>query len=95
MFMKKNAKNFRSLYYIGIVYSLQDDDENAVEFFKKSLEINEFQSHVYFRKALSEYHLCDFNSAMEDIKKSMKLGLNSDDVQKLYENLSAKLELQF
>ena len=93
--VESDPKNFRSLYYIGIVYSLQDDDENAVEFFKKSLEINEFQSHVYFRKALSEYHLCDFNSAMEDIKKSMKLGLNSDDVQKLYENLSAKLELQF
>jgi hypothetical protein len=25
----------------------------------------------------------------------MKLGLENDDVQKLYENLSAKLELQF
>ena len=32
---------------------------------------------------------------MEDVKKSMKLGLENDDVQKLYENLSAKLELQF
>ena len=83
------------MYYIGIVYSLQDDDEKAVEYFKKSLEINEYQSHVYYRKALSEYHLCDFKSAMEDLKKAMKLGLENDEVQKLYENLSANIELQF
>ena len=93
--IENDPKNFRSLYYIGIVYSLQDDDEKAVEYFSKSLEINEYQSHVYYRKALSEYHLCDFKAAMEDVKKSMKLGLENDDVQKLYENLSAKLELQF
>lgn len=93
--IENDPKNFRSLYYIGIVCSLQDDDEKAVEYFSKSLEINEYQSHVYYRKALSEYHLCDFKSAMEDVKKSMKLGLENDDVQKLYENLSAKLELQF
>jgi len=90
-----DSKNFRSYYYIGIVYSLLDDDEAAIEFFNKSLEINEYQSHVYYRKALSEYHLCDFKSAMEALKKAKKLGLDDDDVQKLYENLSAKLELQF
>lgn len=93
--VENDPKNFRSMYYIGIVYSLQDDDEKAVEYFNKSLEINEYQSHVYYRKALSEYHLCNFSSAMEDLKKAMKLGLENDEVQKLYENLSAKIELQF
>ena len=93
--VENDSRNFRRLYYIGIVYSLQDNDEKAIEYFDKSLEINEYQSHVYFRKALSKYHLCDFGSAIEDLKKSMNLGLNNDDVQKLYENLSAKIELQF
>lgn len=93
--VENDSNNFRSLYYIGIVYSLQDDDEKAVEYFTKSLEINEYQSHVYYRKALSEYHLCDFNAALDDLKRAIKLGLDNDDVQKLYENVSAKIELQF
>lgn len=92
---ENDPKNFRSLYYIGIVYSLLDDDENAILYFDKSLQVNEFQSHVYYRKALSEYHLCDFTAAMSDVKQAIKLGLDNDDVQKLYENLSAKIELQF
>ena len=75
--------------------SLLDDDENAILYFDKSLQVNEFQSHVYYRKALSEYHLCDFTAAMSDVKQAIKLGLDNDDVQKLYENLSAKIELQF
>ena len=93
--VEKDSKNFRGLYYIGIVYSLQDEDEKAIEYFSKSLEINEYQSHVYYRKALSEYHLCRFSEAMADLKKAINLGLENDDVQKLYENLSAKIELQF
>lgn len=90
-----DPKCFRSFYYIGIVYSLQDDDESAIENFDKSLEINEYQSHVYYRKALSLYHLCNFTASLEELKKAMKLGLDDDDVTKLYENLSAKIELKF
>ena len=93
--VENDSKNFRGLYYIGIVYSLQDEDEKAVEYFSKSLEINEYQSHFYYLKALSEYHLCRFSDAMTDLKKAINLGLENDDVQKLYENLSAKIELQF
>ena len=93
--VENDEKNFRSLYYIGIVYSIQNDDKNAIEYFDKSLAINEYQSHVYYRKALAEYHLCDFKTAMDDIKKARQLGLEEEDCVKLYEILSAKQEMSF
>ena len=36
--VENDPKNFRSMYYIGIVYSLQDDDEKAVEYYDIALK---------------------------------------------------------
>lgn len=92
--VKHNAQNFRSLYYIGIVYCLQNKDKEAIEYFDKSIEINEYQSHVYYRRALSEYHLGNFDIALNDLNKAQQLGLDDEDTHKLYENIKAKIELK-
>ncbi len=90
--VEKDPKNFRSLYYIGIVYSIQGEDDKAIEYFTRSLEINEYQSHVYYRRALAKYHKCDFSAATDDLNKAQNLGLDDDDCKKLREILSAKNE---
>lgn len=90
-----DPKNFRSLYYVGIVYSILEDNETAVEYFDKSLDVNEFQSHVYYRRGLANYHLNKFDDAIDDVKKAIGLGLEDDDVKKLYETLSAQKEMKF
>ncbi|MCR4938495.1 MAG: tetratricopeptide repeat protein [Treponemataceae bacterium] len=91
--VEKDPKNFRSLYYIGIVYSIQGDDDKAIDYFSRSLEINEYQSHVYYRRALSKYRKCDFKAASDDLSKAQNLGLDNEDCKKLGEILSAKKEL--
>lgn len=90
--VEKDPKNFRSLYYIGIVYSIQGDDDKAIDYFTRSLEINEYQSHVYYRRALAKYNKCDFTAAKEDLDKAHNLGLDNEDYKKLREILSAKSE---
>lgn len=92
MSVEKDPKNFRSLYYIGIVYSIQGDDDKAIDYFTQSLEINEYQSHVYYRRALAKYHKCAFDEAKEDLDKAQNLGLDNEDCQKLRNILSTKSE---
>ena len=90
--VEKDPKNFRSLYYIGIVYSIQGEDDKAIDYFTQSLALNEYQSHVYYRRALAHYHRCNFDLASEDLEKAHNLGLDNDDCKKLREILSAKRE---
>ncbi|MBO4507602.1 MAG: tetratricopeptide repeat protein [Spirochaetaceae bacterium] len=91
--VEKDPKNFRSLYYIGIVYSIQGEDDKAIDYFTQSLEINGYQSHVYYRRALAKYHKCAFNEATQDLDKAQNLGLDNEDCQKLRNILSTKSEL--
>ena len=88
---ESDDKNFRSYYYVGIVFSVLNDHREAIQYFEKSLEINEYQSHVYYRKALANYHLGDYTSAMSDLTKASQLGLNDEDCKKLQETLVSKL----
>lgn len=93
--VKKDDTNFRSFYYIGIVYGLQGDNEGAIEYFTKSLERNEYQSHVLYRRALTNYYMCNYEAAAEDMVKAHKLGLDNEDTQKLEKLLSAQKEMKF
>jgi tetratricopeptide (TPR) repeat protein len=88
---ESDEKNFRSYYYVGIVLSVLNDHREALLYFDKSLEINEYQSHVYYRKALANYHLGDYATAMSDLTKASQLGLSDDDCKKLQETLVSKL----
>lgn len=75
--------NFRSLYYIGIVHSVKGENEAAIEYYNKSLEINEFQSHVYYRRALSHFNIGKYTEAASDIANANKLGLDDEDCRRL------------
>ena len=86
-----DASNFRSFYYVGIVYSVLEDHRKAIDYYDKSLEINEFQAFVFFRRALSYYHLKDYTRSMNDLDKARKLGLDDSETQALKETLISKL----
>ncbi|HIW35467.1 MAG TPA: (p)ppGpp synthetase [Candidatus Treponema faecavium] len=88
-----DPKNFRSLYYIGIVSCIEGNDSQAIEYFTQSLEINEFQSHVYYRRALSYYKLSDYLAAMNDLTRAKQLGLDDDDCRRLNSQLVSKLDM--
>lgn len=87
------ADNFKSLYYIGIVYSVKGENEKAIEYFDKSLQINEYQSHLYYRRALAKYNLSLYAEAIEDLTSANKLGLDDNDCKRLHAQLMKKFEM--
>ena len=89
----QDPKGFRSYYYAGIVYSVMGDNEKAIEYFDKSLDINEYQAHVYYRKALSYFNESDYSTAMSNLKKAFSLGLDDEDSKHLQEKLVQKLDM--
>ena len=73
-----DAKNFRALYYAGIVYSILKDNKSAIESFSKSLAINEYQSHAFYRRAEAYYEEGKYEQALADITAAKKLGMNDE-----------------
>ena len=89
-----DSRAFRSCYYEGIVYSIKKDEHKAIECFNKSLQIDKYQSHVYYRRALAYFNLSMYTEAMDDINSAMELGLNNDDAKKLKEKLLKKFDMK-
>lgn len=89
--IKYDVNGFRAFYYIGIVYSILGKNREAIEAFSKSIEINEYQSHAHFRRAVSYFRVGDFDEAFKDLTAAQSLGLNDSET----ENLHAKLMEKF
>ncbi len=83
----------RSYYYIGIVHSVMGDERTAVENFTQSLEHQEFQSHVYYRRALSFYHLGEYSTSLTDLDRCKSLGLEDNDCLQLRKNILTKIKM--
>ena len=85
--------NFRSIYYMGIVYGVTGQNEKALEAFTKSLQINSFQSHAYYRRALTYYNLADYQKSLEDLNAANRLGLDNDECKALRAKLNKKFDM--
>ncbi len=90
---KYDAKAFRSIYYQGIVYSVLKDEENAIKCFNRSLSIDAFQSHIYYRRAIAYYNCARYEEAMDDINRTVELGLEDDDVRQFRNKLLKKFDM--
>ena len=91
--VESDPKNFRSIYYEGIVNSVQGKDIEAIECFDRSLAIDSFQSHVYYRRSLAYYNLGEYAKAVSDINNAINLGLEDDDVKELKAKLIKKFDM--
>ena len=85
-----DKKSFRSVYYEGIVHSVMGNNDAAIDCFDRSLEINEFQSHALFRRALAYYNKNENEKALADIQAAESLGLDSDECKALHKKLVEK-----
>ncbi|MBR1404461.1 MAG: tetratricopeptide repeat protein [Treponema sp.] len=81
---------FRSYYYIGIVLSIMNRHEEAIQAYGESIRINEYQSHAHFRRAVSYYKLGDFDNALKDVTDAQSLGLNDAETESLHAKLMEK-----
>ena len=88
-----DPKGFRALYYEGIVCSVQDKNQEAIECFNKSLEIDAFHSHVYYRRALAYFNLGEYKKSLADIASAENLGLNDEEVKALKAKVLKKFDM--
>ncbi len=88
--VEADSTAFRSYYYQGIVYSIQKKYNEAIECYTKSLEINEFQAHTCFRRAIAYFEVQEYEKSMTDLDVALKLGLNPDECKGLQEKLVKK-----
>ncbi len=86
-----DPNNFRSYYYCGIVCSVLNEEKEALEYFEKSLELNRYQAHVHFRKALSLYNMNLFELSKESLEEAIQHGLSEEESSKLEQLLATKL----
>ena len=88
-----DPRSFRSIYYEGIVYSVLGNIDKAIECFNHSLEINEFQSHALYRRALAYYNKNDYEKALRDINAAEKLGIQTDECKALHKKIVDKFDM--
>ena len=82
-----------TIYYEGIVYSVLGNIDKAIECFNHSLEINEFQSHALYRRALAYYNKNDYENALRDINAAENLGLQTDECKALHKKIVDKFDM--
>ncbi|MBQ4378213.1 MAG: tetratricopeptide repeat protein, partial [Treponema sp.] len=85
-----DPNGYRSYYYIGIVLSIMNKHEEAIQAYSESIRINEYQSHAHFRRAVSYYKLGDFDNALKDLTDAQSLGLNDRETESLHSKLMEK-----
>lgn len=88
-----NPGGFRPHYYIAIVLSVMGREQEAVEAFTRSLELNQFQPYVYFRRAQSYYNLEQYTEALTDLDKAVSLGYRKNEEAKLRLLIAKKLDI--
>jgi relA/spoT domain protein (fragment) len=91
--LAENPQNFRSYYYAGIVLMMMDKNSEAITMFTKSLEINGYQAHVYFRRALVYFQENQLILALHDLDNAVALGLSAEEEKKLRAAIAKKIDM--
>lgn len=89
-----DPKNFRSLYYEGIVHAILHKWENAVDCYTRSISLNEYHSHAFFRRAMAYYELDEYENALNDVISAKKLGIDDSGCNALHHRLLKKLDME-
>ncbi|MBR1715256.1 MAG: tetratricopeptide repeat protein [Treponema sp.] len=92
--VENDPNGFRSYYYIGIVQSIMGLHKDAVSAFDKSLEINEYQSHAHFRRAIAYFELGEYDKSLADLNSAQALGLNDAGCKSLNDKLVEKFGMK-
>ncbi len=91
--LENDPNAFRTYYYKGIVYAIQKKYTEAIECYTKSLEINKFQAHTHFRRAMAYYELQEYEKSMNDLDSAIRLGMDLNECKPLQEKLTKKFGL--
>ena len=84
---------YATYYNMGIIAHRNGEYKKAVECFTKSLEINEYQSHTFYRRALAYYELQEYENSMNDTIAAQKLGLEEPGLEALHSKLIEKFDM--
>ena len=80
-----DPKSYKAAYYKGIVCSVLQRYEKAVDAYNMALEINPYQPYCLFRRGQAYYHLADYPQALADCEAA--LALESFEVARKFRDL--------
>ena len=76
------------------MFAIRHQYEKAVECFSRSLSLNEYQSHTFYRRAAAYYELGQYEKSMSDVVSAQKLGLEDAGLKALHEKLVSKFDMK-
>ncbi|MGI5173954.1 tetratricopeptide repeat protein [Treponema sp. OMZ 840] len=91
--VEKDVNNYMALYYVGIIYSVLNEEKQALVYFDRALEKNAYQPHVYYRKALALFRLNRFAESSQTLDIGVSLGLKDSESVRLRRLLEEKLDI--
>ena len=74
--------------------SIRGEQAEAVKAFTRSLELNEYQSHAHFRRAVSYFNLGEYEKSMQDLNAARALGLDEKECKSLNDRLVEKFGMK-
>lgn len=88
-----DPNNFRAIYYEGIVLAILKRHEEAIERYSRSIGMNEFQSHAFYRRALSYCETHEYDKALSDVASAKRLGLDGAECDALRGKILSRLDM--
>ena len=71
-YIENNHNDGEIYYYLGIVYSFDNDSLEAKKYFDKAIKLGYINSEIYFNRAIANNNLKKYLYAIEDYKKAVE-----------------------
>src|SRR3989338_10246786 len=72
-YLLENEPNPDIYFYLGLCFSIRNQDADAILYFNKSLELDPRNAYTYFKLAQLQCKGKDFNSAEANFNKALEL----------------------
>lgn len=71
-YIENNHNDGEIYYYLGIVYSFDNDSLETKKYFDKAIKLGYINSEIYFNRAIANSDLKKYLDAIEDYKKAVE-----------------------
>ena len=85
--LNENDQDEEVYYYIGNIYSSLGEYNKSIEYYDKTIKLNPKYEKAYNNRAVSKNAICEYDLALEDIKKLFELNVDKEYLYMYYDNL--------
>jgi len=90
-YMETNTENAYAHLKLGVCYAKSDQDDRAIEQYKKAIMVNSKLAEAYGQLGISLANKGELESAKENIEKALEIKPGDNRLKKLHDKLMAKI----